>query len=52
MNGVFPKLYKVENVVSKGLQGEEQNKFSQKIAPHGDWIQHFLIITPMLYWLS
>ena len=30
---VFPKLYKVGNAANKGLHREEQNKFSQKIAP-------------------
>ena len=29
-NRVFPKLSKFRNVANKGLQGEEQNKFSQK----------------------
>ena len=27
---VFPKLYKVGNVVNKGLSKEEQNKFRKK----------------------
>ena len=31
---------------------EEQNKFSQKIVPSGDWTQDLLIIMPMFYWLS
>ena len=40
---VFPKLYKVGNVVNKGSRGEEQNKFSQKIAPSGDQTQDTML---------
>ena len=32
---VFTKLHKGGNVANKGLQGEEQNKFSQKWCPLG-----------------
>ena len=31
----FPKLYKDDNVVNKGLRGEEQNEFSKKKPPVG-----------------
>ena len=33
LSRVFPMLCKVGNVANKGLHGEEQNKFTQKIAP-------------------
>ena len=42
----------VDNVIKKDLHREEQNKFSQKIAPAGDWTQDLLIILPMLHYLS
>ena len=29
-NRGFPKLYKVGNIINKGLHREEQNKFSKK----------------------
>ena len=32
----FPKLYKVVNVASKGLPGEEQNRFRKQIASSGN----------------
>ena len=37
---------------TKTYTGEEQNKFSQEIAPSRDGTQDLLIIIPMLYWLS
>ena len=40
---VFPKLYKFGNVVNKSFHGEEQNKFSQKIAPSGDQTQDTML---------
>ena len=40
---VFPEFYKVDNIANDGLHGEEQNKFSYKIFPSGNWIQDFLI---------
>ena len=34
-NRVFPKLYKVDNIVNKGLHWKVKNKFSQKILKVG-----------------
>ena len=50
-NWVLPDICKVGNIANKGLHGEEQKKFSQKIAPIGDCTHDLFIITHMLLWL-
>ena len=52
-NWVFPKLYKIGNVVNTGLFREEWNKFSPKnIILSGDRTQYLLILALVPSWLS